>query len=142
MGNLDGRCLCGEVTYTCDADPVTVGICHCTECRRQSGSAWSCVVGVLREDFTVQGATLASYKTIGTDSGVAVDRQFCAACGSPIVSLPQWSEDLAFIKAGTLDDPSGLEVELEAWCASALPWSGIDESREDRGFFPRGLDTE
>jgi hypothetical protein len=142
MGKLDGHCLCGQVTYTCDAEPIISGICHCTECRRQSGSAWSMVVGVERDSIEIKGESLGDFVTIGTDSESPVHRHFCTNCGSPIVSLPEWSPDVAFIKAGTLDDPTVVEPELEAWCESAVPWSGMDQSREDRGFFPRGLDTE
>jgi hypothetical protein len=142
MGKLDGHCLCGQVTYTCDAEPIITGICHCTECRRQSGSAWSVVVGVDRESLHVTGSSLKSLQTIGDETGLPVDRQFCSNCGSPIASLAEFAPDVAFIKAGTLDDPSWLEPELEAWCESALPWSGMDPEREDRGFFPRGLNTE
>jgi len=144
MGKLDGHCLCGQVSYTVDdgTEPIMTGICHCTECRRQSGSAWSCVVGVDEDAFHISGDPLKSYETIGTDTNQPVDRQFCSNCGSPLVSRPAWSEGTVWIKAGTLNDPSWLEPELEAWTDSALPWSGKDESNEERGFFPRGLDTE
>jgi|tagenome__1003787_1003787.scaffolds.fasta_scaffold20242493_2 hypothetical protein len=143
MGKLDGRCLCGQVTYTVSGEePVMTAICHCTECQRQTGTAYSIVVAVDREEFAVEGASLSTFQTIGTDHGLPVDRQFCSNCGSPIVSLLELMPDFAFIKAGTLDDASWLEPEAEAWCESALPWVGLDTSREDRGFFPRGLDTD
>ncbi|MCW3066195.1 MAG: hypothetical protein JWN32_3367 [Solirubrobacterales bacterium] len=142
MGKLDGHCLCGEVTYTvANEDPVITGICHCTECRRQSGAAWSIVVAVSRDEIEITGDSLRTFDTIGDDTRVPVHRQFCGNCGSPIVSLAEWAPELAFIKAGTLEDASWLEPELEAWCESALPWA-LDTSREDRGYFPRGLDTE
>jgi hypothetical protein len=142
MGKLDGHCLCGQVTYTCADDPIITGICHCTECRRQSGSAWSMVVGVERSALVIEGDSLRTFVTIGDDTGLPVQRQFCSNCGSPVVSLTEFAPDVAWIKAGTLDDSSWIEPELEAWCDSAVPWSGIDQTREDRGFFPRGLDTE
>jgi hypothetical protein len=139
MSALDGRCLCGAVTYTCAAEPLTTAICHCTECQRQSGTAFSILVGVAREDLQVSG-DLATFTTVGDDSGQPVARQFCPGCGSPIVSLPEMTPDLAFIKAGTLDDVSALEPELEVWCQSAQPWVALDN--EERGYFPRGLDLD
>jgi hypothetical protein len=143
MGKLDGHCLCGQVTYTVtNEDPIMTAICHCTECQRQTGTAFSIVVAVDREDFAVEGASLSSFQTVGSDHGLPVHRHFCSNCGSPIVSLMDLMPDLAFIKAGTLDDASWLEVEAEAWCDSAQPWSGIDQTNEARGFFPRGLDTD
>jgi hypothetical protein len=142
MGKLDGHCLCGQVVYKCDSEPVITAICHCTECQRQTGTAYSIVVGVERSDLEIGGDSLRSFQTVGTDTGLPVARQFCGNCGSPIVSLPEMTPDMAFVKAGTLDDASWLEPELEAWCDSAQPWVRLDTEGEDRGYFPRGLDTE
>ena len=54
---LTGRCLCGSVTYSADADPIVQAVCHCTNCQRQTGTAFSVVVGVPRAALTVEGAT-------------------------------------------------------------------------------------
>lgn len=93
-----------------------------------------------RHQFRVGGEGLASVTTIGTDSGLPVLRQFCNRCGSPIVSLPEMTPDLAFIKAGTLDDRSCLVPEMEAWCDSAQPW--VQHESESRGCFGRGVPTD
>ena len=135
MGQLDGRCLCGKVTYHCDAEPMTTLLCHCTDCQRQTGTAFSIVVGVERDALHVDGDTVSSFTTVGEDTGEAVHRQFCTACGSPIVSLPDATPDLAFIKAGTLNDRSWLEPEMEIWCRSAHPYVTFDD--ELRGQFAR-----
>ena len=37
---LTGGCQCGAVRYECDAAPRTLYVCHCLECRHQSGSAF------------------------------------------------------------------------------------------------------
>lgn len=141
MGKLDGRCMCGAITYTCDTeDPIMTGICHCTECRRQSGSAFSVIAGVAMDDLHVTGTTKV-FDTVGDDRGVPAHRHFCGDCGSPIISVLADAPDVAWIKAGTLDDPAWLEPELEAWTQSRLPWVQMAE-HEDRGYFPRGLDTD
>ena len=36
-----GRCQCGEVRYEVDGEPLRVGLCHCTDCRQTSGSAFT-----------------------------------------------------------------------------------------------------
>lgn len=136
MGQLDGRCLCGKVTYDCDGEPMATLLCHCTDCQRQTGTAFSIVVGVEREALHVDGA-VSSFTTVGEDTGEAVHRQFCTACGSPIVSLPDATPDLAFIKAGTLNDRSWLEPEMEIWCRSAHPYVTFDD--ELRGQFARSV---
>ena len=136
MGQLDGRCLCGKVTYHCDGEPMATLLCHCTDCQRQTGTAFSIVVGVEREALHVEGA-VSSFTTVGEDTGEAVHREFCTACGSPIVSLPDATPDLAFIKAGTLNDRSWLEPEMEIWCRSAHPYVTFDD--ELRGQFARSV---
>jgi hypothetical protein len=136
MGQLDGHCLCGQVTYRCDGEPMATLLCHCTDCQRQTGTAFSIVVGVERDQFHVEGP-IGSYTTIGEDTHEAVQRQFCSGCGSPIVSLPDATPDLAFIKAGTLDDRSWLEPEMELWARSAHPYVSFDE--EARGVFQRSV---
>ncbi len=68
MGKLDGSCLCGAVTYGCDAEPVATAVCHCTECQKQTGSSFSVLVAVPRDALEVKGDTLASFTTVGTDT--------------------------------------------------------------------------
>ncbi len=119
---MSGRCLCGAVTYTIDAEPAIQAVCHCSDCQRQSGSPYSVVVGVPREAVTLEGDSLATHTTQSGDGGDTV-RNFCSACGSPIFSAPSAMPDLIFIKAGTLDDSSWLEPNIEIWRSSAQPWT-------------------
>jgi len=120
---LTGRCLCGAVTYRVDAEPVAQAACHCTDCQRQTSSPFSVVVGVPRDALHVEGDTLSSFATIGTDHGGETRRYFCSACGSPIYSDAAVMPQVVFLKAGSLDDASWLEPALEVWTASAQPWS-------------------
>jgi hypothetical protein len=120
---ITGRCLCGAVTYSADADPVVQAVCHCTDCQRQTGGPFSVIVGVPRAAFHCDGITLASYSTTGEDHGGETQRNFCAACGSPVFSLAAVAPELIFIKAGSLDDASWVKPAVEAWTSSAQPWS-------------------
>lgn len=138
MGKLDGHCLCGSITYTCSTEePVMTGICHCTDCQRQSGTAFSAIVGVPRAALHINGDSLKTYDTIGEDRGAIAHRSFCGTCGSPIISVLDDMPDLAFVKAGTLTDASWLEPQMEVWTSSAQPWA-TTTGREDHPSFPRG----
>jgi len=125
MAKLDGSCLCGKVTYSCAAEPVATAVCHCTDCQRQTGTAFSVIVGVPRDALEVAGE-LASFTTVGTDSGKDVERKFCPQCGSPVMSIAEGMPALAFIKAGTLKDTSWLEPQLHVWTDSAQEWLPLD----------------
>jgi hypothetical protein len=120
---MTGRCLCGGVSYRAEAEPLAQAVCHCTDCQHQTGSAFSPVVVVPRAALTLEGSTLASFTTIGDQHSTETQRQFCSACGSPIVSFVGATPDLAYVKAGTLDDMSWFEPTVEVWSRSAQPWS-------------------
>jgi hypothetical protein len=128
MGKLDGRCLCGAVTYSSEAEPVFTAVCHCRDCQRQHGTAFALVVGAPADAFSVQGET-ASYVTVGEDHGKDVERRFCPECGSPVFSQSEAFPGVMIVKAGTLDDTSWLEPQLEIWGSSAQPWVPEAEGR-------------
>ena len=119
-----GRCLCGSVTYAVDGEPIATLICHCRNCQRQAGSAFSVIVGYPSAAVTVQG-TLKTYDDVA-DSGATVQRQFCPNCGSPLFSIAATSPGATFVKAGSLDDISRLAPQFQIWCKSAHPWLTLD----------------
>lgn len=120
---ITGRCLCGGVTYSVDAEPVWQGICHCSNCQRQTASAFSTVVGVPSKALTVEGSSLASFKTVSEGFQSTTERRFCSTCGSPIYSTIESMPEVAFLKAGTIDDISWFEPTAEIWTSSAQPWT-------------------
>ena len=127
MAKIEGGCLCGAVRYTSDADPVATAICHCKNCQRQSGSAFSVIIGIPRASFSLQGDPMKSYEDRG-ESGQPVLRQFCGNCGSPVVSDVAVTPDLLWIKTGTLDDPSQLHPQMHIWTDHQQPW--VDVAQE------------
>jgi hypothetical protein len=135
---IKGRCLCGNITYSADADPAAVVMCHCHDCQRQSGAPFSLNIVVDRAAFTIDGDSLKTYETVGEESGEKRERMFCADCGSTMLSILAEADDMAIIKAGTLDDASWVMPEMEVWCEERQPWL---ENGEERGEFPRGLPT-
>jgi hypothetical protein len=120
---LTGRCLCGAVTYTAEAEPVLQAVCHCTDCQRQTGGPYTVIVGVPRAALHVEGDTLSSYTTIGEDHGGETERSFCSVCGAPVFSHAAALPELVLLKAGSLDDASWMQPSIEAWTDSAQPWT-------------------
>jgi hypothetical protein len=111
------------VTYSVDAEPVWQGVCHCANCQRQTASAFSAVIGVPSEALTVQGDTLASFTTVSEGFQSTTERRFCCSCGSPLFSTIESMPEVAFLKAGTIDDISWFEPTAEIWTGSAQPWT-------------------
>ncbi len=121
MNRMEGGCLCGDVRYLCTTEPVVVALCHCTHCQRQSGSAFSVNVGVPKGSLQLVSGSTQVYPDIG-HSGQPVYRHFCGRCGSPIFSDVVSRPGLDWLKAGTLDDSTGIHPTLSLWCDSAQDW--------------------
>ena len=120
MANRAGGCLCGAVRYELTSEPSMTAVCHCTHCQRQSGGVFSTNLVVPEKDYVQRGATKV-YADTG-DSGQPVYRHFCADCGSPIVSKVAAMPGVVMVKAGTLDDMSGLAPAVEVYTDHAAAW--------------------
>ncbi|MCK9249917.1 MAG: GFA family protein [Solirubrobacteraceae bacterium] len=130
-----GRCLCGAISYQIDAEPQVVALCHCDDCQRQSGAAFSTNALFPKAALTIQGEP-AVYHTTGTDSGQDRQRLFCGTCGSALFTMLDDMPDVAIVKAGTLDDRTGYAPAVEVWRHSAQEWVAAGEGRQA---FDRGL---
>jgi len=125
---IEGGCLCGKVRYTADAEPVFVGVCHCTDCQKETGTAFNVVVAIPQPELSLQGS-LKTFSARG-DSGKEVHRQFCPECGSTITSAPDALPGVEIIRAGTLDDRSWVTPVMEIFCDSAQPWVSLEGERQ------------
>lgn len=116
----EGGCGCGAVRYRIEGDPVALAVCHCTECQKQSGSAFGMSLIVKRESFTVAGEPRV-FRRIA-DSGNPTDCYFCATCGIRVYHAPQGMPGTYNVKPGTLDDRSWLQPVVQVWTKSRQPW--------------------
>ncbi len=122
-GPLTGGCLCGSVRYSVEGDPIVQGVCHCSDCQRQTSSPFTVFVGFPAVAFSVEGNSLSSFSTTGEDHGGETQRNFCSTCGSPVFSTTPLAPDVILIKAGSFDDSSWVEPGAEFFFDSAQPWS-------------------
>jgi hypothetical protein len=125
MPDIKGSCRCGSVSYVTTADPVFVGVCHCTKCQKSTGSAYGTVIAFPTPSLTVTGTT-KQFDDVG-DSGQPTHRTFCPNCGSTITQFADVMQGLTMVAYGTLDDPSIAKPTMQIYCDSALPWSKIPE---------------
>jgi hypothetical protein len=118
-----GGCLCGSVRYRVVGEPFHVGCCHCADCRKESGSAFTVYAQWPRSAFEISGE-LATYH----------GRSFCPRCGSRLVCL---NEAAVEIRIGSLDAaPFHLQPEAEIWIKRREPWlspvEGASQHDENR----------
>ena len=121
---LEGGCLCGKVRYAGEAEPIFVGVCHCTNCQKSSGTAFNAVIAVPKPTVSLTG-TVSTYEGRG-DTGNAVYKLFCPECGSPVAEEAAIMADVVMIPIGTLDDPSAAKPAMQIYCDSAQPWALLE----------------
>ncbi|CAN5167957.1 GFA family protein [soil metagenome] len=117
---MQGGCLCGRIRYRITAAPLATMVCHCDHCRKQSGSAFSVNLVVADDAFEVVGQE-SVFEDVG-ESGLPVHRHFCSGCGSPIRSLLDAMPGVSAVKAGTLDDGSSLQPQLQIYGSRRQAW--------------------
>ena len=130
-----GQCLCGQVSFTIDAEPLGARMCWCRDCQRiASGSA---TVNVLFPEAAVRYQGELSTIRLTADSGNTVERGFCPRCGAQMYSRTVEPAGLPIrVRAGTLDDPELIAPTAIIWAASAPSWAPLDP---DLPQYPAGL---
>ena len=118
-----GGCLCGAIRYHLDDAPSLMGVCHCRNCQRQAGSAFSTLAGAPAGSLHFDAGEPACYEDRDTDSGNLVRRYFCGTCGSPIYSaVPGAVPRVLNIRLGTARQRDQLVPKTQIWARSKLPW--------------------
>jgi len=130
---VSGKCLCGAVRYEIDGGISPIWLCHCSKCRRATGSAFHASAVCRPDQFRwLQGEdAIAEY----ADTPRYTTR-FCRICGSPVPSFLA-DFDLMFLHAGGLDDDCGREIVHHIFVGSKAPWYEIrDECPQYQGHKP------
>jgi hypothetical protein len=118
----EGGCACGEVRYRLTSRPMFVHCCHCLNCQRQTGSAF--VVNLLIEADRVEllAGEPVAISVPRDEAGKRKQKIYrCPTCQIAVFS--QYTRRaIWFVRAGTLDDPSGVEPDVHIFTRSKLPW--------------------
>jgi hypothetical protein len=121
--NHTGRCLCGAVSYVAIGPPVIVAQCHCAACRRLSGTGHT--VGAMFPAGAVSVTGAVGTYSYASDQASEVTKAFCAACGSPIYGKNTRAPDHITLTLGTMDDATGLEVEVVIFARDKPHWDAL-----------------
>lgn len=121
-----GGCQCGKIRYELRAEPLTLYACHCTECQKQSASAFGMSMPVPRESVRILQGELKQWSR-SSASGREVICFFCGECGTRLFHQPTRNPHITNIKPGTLDDTRWLRPIGNLWTRSAQPWIRCNE---------------
>ena len=118
---MQGHCLCGGVRFVIGGDVPRLYQCHCSLCRRVSGSSANAALIVDREQLEwVQGEDLI--ERYATDSGW--QSHFCRRCGSPLPN-PSRGGSAWWVPVGLLDDDAQLELGAHLYIGSKAGWDRV-----------------
>ena len=120
--SLAGRCFCGAVHYTVADQFAYAANCHCSNCRRTTGSAFKPFAGIEREKLTI---------TRGEDERLIFGDEnghdaHCGRCGSLLYSLVR-NGAWVHVAMGTLLDDPLIRPTAHIFVGSKAPWFDITD---------------
>ena len=122
----EGGCDCGAVRYRMNAEPMIVHCCHCRWCQRETGSGFVINAIVETGKLDITGKTLMVDTPSASGNGQKIVR--CPQCHVALWShYMQAGPALAFVRAGTLDDPSTITPDVHIYTSTKLPWVRLPE---------------
>jgi hypothetical protein len=115
----DGGCRCGSVRLRVTKPPLLSGACHCTGCRRMSGSAYSLTLSLPADGLDVtQGEPVP-----GGLRGPDAHHFHCPGCKSWLFTRAEGFDWFVNLRATMLDDHRWFEPFVELWTSEKLPWA-------------------
>ncbi len=131
-----GGCDCGKVRYSLLSAPIFTHCCHCSWCQRETGSAFAVNTMIETKRLAVTGAVPDLVQTPSA-SGKGQKIARCPDC-----RLAVWSHyatldtKLAFVRVGTLDNPSRCPPDVHIFTSTKQPWVLIPAGAETyAGFY-------
>lgn len=116
---LSGSCLCGGVKYEIEGVLESITNCHCSLCRKMSGSAFSSGASVPAGSFRfVSGQDLLKE----WESSPGYHRVFCGRCGSPLIKRKAKDPENLRLRVGTLDSDPSVKISKHLHVGSKAPW--------------------
>ena len=115
-----GSCQCGAIRYTLHSEPLFIYACHCRDCQKRTGSAFSMGLVVAAATLAVDGELTAWSRY--SDEGNTNTRYSCADCGNIIYGIGESNPDLAKLQAGTLEDTTDVAPDVHMWTCRKQAW--------------------
>ena len=129
MRILHGSCLCGAARYTVADEFKYALICHCSQCRRATGSAFKPFGGIERAKLKLTQGNVEIY------GDVMAHDAHCRTCGSLLYSIVQ-EGTMAHVTYGTLADAPTLAPQAHILVGSKAPWYAIHDPLPQYEAFP------
>ena len=106
---FEGSCLCGDVRFTVNAEAQGTSVCHCGQCRKQSGHLWASA-------YAPEAQITISGPVAWFEASETAKRGFCPRCGSSLFWKAHNEGTMSFA-LGALDGPTGLQLSKHIFTA-------------------------
>lgn len=117
---IPGSCLCGTVRFTVHGPFQKFALCHCSRCRKSTGSAHASNIFTLASNIKwIAGEQQIRRYELATAERFS--KCFCLICGSPVPSLGRDGQRL-LIPAGSLDTDPRIRPQMRIYVDSRAPW--------------------
>lgn len=129
--SISGSCLCGRVSFTVTGPFDAFHWCHCSRCRKDTGSAHASNVFTRPGHIEWLGGE-DLVRRFDLPEAKRYAKAFCTHCGSPVPYLNR-SGTALIIPAGTLDRDPGIPPGDNIHWSSRAPWyeAGLAAARYD-----------
>ena len=121
-------CRCGALTAVATGDPGRVSVCHCLDCQRRTGSAFSAQARFPDERVVTSGPT-ATYETRGS-AGTWARFHFCPTCGTTVFFQIEALPGQTAIPLGTFDNPHAFTPVFSVFESRKHDWLAITGDME------------
>ena len=133
---LSGSCFCGAIRFEMSGELPPLYQCHCSECRKTTGSNANAGLLILRENFTwLAGAECI--KTYLKDSGFRIN--FCPTCSSPVPNVVSQLPTMMWIPVGLIDGDLPSTVQHHIHVSSKANWDVICGAAQQHAELPADL---
>jgi hypothetical protein len=120
-------CHCGEMVVVCSGEPRKISMCHCADCQRRTGSAFSVALFFPRSQVNLEGCS-PGYFERGSASGYPVKFCFCRRCGSNVYWEASRMPDLVAVALGAFADKDFAAPVQSVWTKDKHHWLSLPET--------------
>ena len=126
---MEGSCHCGKVNFETKNNPRITVNCHCDDCKKRNGSAFSTYLGISENDFLITNGESYLKRYDVDNSG---EKYFCSECGSPIYNKNYQIPGMYMVLYGAFLQPDKFTPSFNVYCSTKLEW--IDDIKTITSF--------
>ena len=119
-----GQCFCGMFRFAVSGSFGDVRYCHCSQCRRKTGTAFSANAKIRNDQWSFDGPTDLITEF---EHKPGLYNAFCSRCGSPLYARSDHDPDDIRVRLGGFDGPIDVTITGHVRTSWKAEWYSIDD---------------